>query len=142
MKRDRKIQRFFTQNCTQLDDGRQFMESLNGQIDLLPTPASMIEEESLAKADLLRRLRAGIRADMIRSAVIIIGTALAVISVLALLYVFVFSPLLSDLGYYVLNIGGHIIHLTKVRLFAAASLVLAASTLLVSLSIISRDDIF
>ncbi len=141
MKRDRNIQKFFADNRPQADDGRQFMESLRDQIDRLPTPASMTGEEDLAKPDLLRQLRTGVKVEMKRNVLIALGGAVAVFCIIVLLYVFMQNAAISDSGYYDLQIAGKLIHFTKAGLYTIASLILVAAIVLISLPLFSKNEI-
>ncbi len=166
MKRDRNIRKFFESNRPQVDDGRQFMESLRSQIDRLPTPASLTEKEDLVKAERLRALHARVRNSTRRSILMGTGVALIIACVAVLICFFVFSgpdPIvnsdtLSSLDSLVNTEAAALmdksavagmdlpqipqIHFSAFSICGIMSLVLAVATVLICIPIFSKNDVF
>lgn len=166
MKRDKNIQKFFVGHRPQAADGRQFMESLRRQIDLLPTPASLTEEEDLVKAERLRTLHAKVKSSLRRSTLMGVGIALGIACIAGLLYFVVFaspdalvnSDALANLDSLANTEAAALmdksavagldlpqipqIHFSALSLCGLFSLVIALATVLICIPVFSKNDIF
>ncbi len=91
MKKDKKIQGFMAANKPQVSDSGQFMESLKEQMDLLPTPATMTEQENIDGQEWLAKLRAGMKASFRRDVLWVCGASLAMLCVAVVAYFLLFA---------------------------------------------------